>query len=193
MDDVKFLKLSLGSNIVRAVTNPYQYLSHTSAKGRKNCTAIFGVCSECPTNRPRQRWLLGVINRADEQYNILDIGQSVFAKLREFARDENLGNPNLYDIEITVNEDIFQRFETKALEKSPIIIGEDDKAALQTRLLRMVDPMYMQLKRITSNEEFKNYYATIYQNNDTVGLLVSAVEKWFPQYQETLKTLIVFS
>lgn len=106
-----FLRLGPGSNIVRLVTDPFQYYQHKykipGDKGyghRIACSGANGVCAVCKKgDKPKRRWLIGVIDRKTSTYKILDIGWSVFKGIKTYAEDEDWGDPSRYDIDIVVD------------------------------------------------------------------------------------------
>ena len=108
-----FLRLVEGSNEMRLVTQPYQYLVHKYKKegdagwGQKvSCSAIHGSCPLCKIgDKAKPRWLLGVISRTTGKYQILDISYAVFSQIRKLARNtQRWGDPTKYDIDIVVDK-----------------------------------------------------------------------------------------
>jgi hypothetical protein len=108
-----FLRLDEGSNEVRIVTAPFQYLVHKYKKegdtgfGQKvQCSAIHGSCPLCAEgDKAKPRWLLGVISRKTNAYKILDISFAVFSHIRKLAKNvQRWGDPTKYDIDITVDK-----------------------------------------------------------------------------------------
>jgi len=108
-----FLRLEEGSNEMRLVTQPFQYLVHKYKKegdpgfGQKvSCSAIHGSCPLCALNdKAKPRWLLGVISRKTGTYKILDISFAVFSQIRKLARNtQRWGDPTKYDIDIVVDK-----------------------------------------------------------------------------------------
>jgi hypothetical protein len=110
-----FLRLSDGSNEVRLVTAPHQYMVHKVKKdpnnpkdyGRKvKCSMVHGSCPICETgDKPKARWFYGVIDRKTGTYKILDISYAVFSNIRTLARNTaRWGDPTKYDIDIIVNK-----------------------------------------------------------------------------------------
>jgi hypothetical protein len=108
-----FLRLSEGSNEVRLITRPYQYLVHKYKKEPNNpkdygtkvpCSAIHGNCPLCNQgNSAKPRWLLGVIERKAGSYKILDVGYAVFQQIRKLAKNQKWGDPTKYDVDILVD------------------------------------------------------------------------------------------
>lgn len=110
-----FLRLVEGSNEMRIITQPFQYLVHKAKKDPSNpkdfgqkvpCSAIHGSCPLCDTgDKAKPRWLLGVISRKDGTYKILDISFAVFSQIRKLARNtQRWGDPTKYDIDIVVDK-----------------------------------------------------------------------------------------
>lgn len=108
-----FLRLEEGSNEMRLVTQPFQYLVHKYKKegdsgfGQKvSCSAIHGSCPLCAMgDKAKPRWLLGVISRKTGTYKILDISFAVFSQIRKLARNtQRWGDPSKYDIDIVVDK-----------------------------------------------------------------------------------------
>lgn len=110
-----FLRLDEGSNELRLITQPYQYLVHKVKKDPTNpkdfgqkvgCSAIHGNCPLCDVgDKAKPRWLLGVISRKTGTYKILDISFAVFSQIRKLARNtQRWGDPTKYDVDIVVDK-----------------------------------------------------------------------------------------
>lgn len=109
-----FLRLDDGSNVVRLITRPHQYLVHKGIKrendkgyGQKvNCSMANGSCTLCEQGmKPNQRWLLGVIDRKTSSYKILDISWQVFSQIKKLAKNTEVwGDPLKYDLDIVVDK-----------------------------------------------------------------------------------------
>lgn len=108
-----FLRLEEGTNEVRLITQPFQYLVHKYKKegdpgfGQKvHCSSIHGSCPLCASgDKAKQRWLLGVISRKTGTYKILDISFAVFNQIRKYAKNtKSFGDPTKYDINIEVDK-----------------------------------------------------------------------------------------
>jgi len=108
-----FIRLEDGSNVIRLITRPHQYLVHKGIKrendkgyGQKvSCSIANGSCSLCEQGlKPSQRWLLGVIDRKTSSYKILDISWQVFSQIKKLAKNSEVwGDPLKYDIDIVVD------------------------------------------------------------------------------------------
>ena len=106
-----WLRLGEGSNEVRLITQPYQYLVHKYKKegdpgfGQKvYCSSANGSCPLCDAgDKAKPRWLLGVISRKDGAAKILDVSFAVFGSIRKLARGR-WGDPTKYDIDIIVDK-----------------------------------------------------------------------------------------
>ncbi len=108
-----FLRLDEGSNELRLITQPFQYLVHKYKKDDKDkfgqkvsCSAIHGSCPLCAMgDKAKPRWLLGVISRKTGTYKILDISFAVFSQIRKLANNaKHWGDPTKYDIDIVVDK-----------------------------------------------------------------------------------------
>ncbi len=107
-----YLKLEKGSNIVRIVTPPHQYVQHKwKPEGdpgfgyRVMCSSVHGSCPLCAKgDKPKRRWYLGVIDRKTNTYKLLDISVSVFKSIQSLVKDEDWGDPNKYDVDIKVDQ-----------------------------------------------------------------------------------------
>jgi hypothetical protein len=110
-----FLRLDEGSNEMRIVTQPFQYLVHKYKKDPNNpkdfgqkvsCSAIHGSCPLCSAgDKAKPRWLLGVLSRKTGSFKILDVSFAVFSQIRKLARNTaRWGDPTKYDIDIVVDK-----------------------------------------------------------------------------------------
>jgi hypothetical protein len=107
-----WLKLDEGSNELRLITQPFQFLVHKYKKddsdkfGQKvYCSAIHGSCPLCDMgDKAKPRWLLGVISRKTGTYKILDISYAVFSQVRKYAKSTKWGDPTKYDLDIVVDK-----------------------------------------------------------------------------------------
>jgi hypothetical protein len=107
----QFLKLVPGSNLIRVLTQPYQYYQHKykfeGEKGyghRISCSAKHGSCPVCAKgDKPKKRWFLGVIDRKTNSYRMLDVSWSVLSDIQTYAQDADWGDPIEYDFDIVVN------------------------------------------------------------------------------------------
>ncbi len=115
-DNVKdlYLRLEQGSNVVRIITKPHEYLVHqfkapgTEGWGVRVLSSKFhgeDVLEQPPYNlKAKRRWLCGVIDRKTNAYKLLDISKSVFDGVRELVRDSDYGPTENYDIDIKVDK-----------------------------------------------------------------------------------------
>jgi hypothetical protein len=108
-----WMRLEEGSNEMRLVTQPFQYLVHKYKKdendkfGQKvSCSAIHGSCPLCDQgDKAKPRWLLGVISRKSGTFKILDISYAVFSQIRKLAKNtQRWGDPTKYDVDIVVDK-----------------------------------------------------------------------------------------
>lgn len=111
-----WLRLEEGSNVVRLVTRPHQYIVHKGVKkkgdkgfGQKiSCSNPDGKgsCPLCDAGlKAGQRWFLGVIEDKTKTYKILDISYQVYSQIRKLARNTEVwGDPTKYNIDICVDK-----------------------------------------------------------------------------------------
>lgn len=151
-----FLRLDEGSNEMRIVTQPFQYLVHKIKKDPNNpkdfgqkvsCSAAHGNCPACESgDKAKPRWLLGVISRKTGTYKILDISFAVFSQIRKYARNTaRWGDPTKYDIDIVVdkNGSPMSYYSVQAISKEPLSAADQmiKDAADIDDLKRRVTPL----------------------------------------------------
>ena len=139
-----FIRLDEGSNEMRIITQPFQYLVHKFKKegdsgfGQKiSCSKIHGECPLCDLgdNKAKPRWLLGVISRKTGTYKVLDISFAVFGQIRKYARNTNRwGDPTKYDIDIVVDKNggATGYYSVQAISKEPL--SADDQKIRDTQV-----------------------------------------------------------
>lgn len=127
-----FLRLKEGTNEVRIVTSPFQYLVHKYKKdennpkdfGRKvSCSIMHGSCPLCEMgDKAKPRWFYGVIDRSTGTYKVLDVSYAVFSQIRKAARNPKIGDPTKYDINIEVDKKAPppQYYTVQTLQKEPL-------------------------------------------------------------------------
>jgi hypothetical protein len=128
-----FLRLDEGSNEIRLVTQPYQYLVHKIKKDPNNpkdfgqkvsCSAVHKSCPACDSgDKAKPRWLLGVISRKTGTYKILDISFAVYSQIRKYAKNTaRWGDPTKYDIDIVVDKNggATGYYSVQAISKEPL-------------------------------------------------------------------------
>ncbi|CAB4197073.1 hypothetical protein UFOVP1290_593 [uncultured Caudovirales phage] len=151
-----FLRLEEGSNELRLVTQPFQYLVHKVKKepnnpkdfGQKvNCSAIHGSCPLCEAgDKAKPRWLIGVISRKAGAYRILDISFAVFSQIRKYARNtQRWGDPIKYDVDIVVDKagGATGYYSVQAISKEPLSAADQvikDGADLDDLKRRVTPP-----------------------------------------------------
>lgn len=108
----QYMRLESGNNLLRIVTRPHQYMVHNYKEegdsgfgDRILCSRYHGACPVCEKDdKPKRRWLLGVIERKTQTSKILDISVAVFKAIQELSRDEDYGDPVKYDIDVKVDK-----------------------------------------------------------------------------------------
>lgn len=131
----EFLQLQQGSNLVRVITQPYEYWSHrfkpansTASFGDKvSCSSFHGSCVLCDQgNKASKRFIAGVIDRKTGTYKVLDISPTLFRLIQGFNRDEDYGNPERYDMDIKVNKKAIPSAYYSLIPKPPKPLSEND-------------------------------------------------------------------
>jgi hypothetical protein len=151
-----FLRLDEGSNEMRIITQPFQYLVHKYKKDPNNpkdfgqkvsCSAIHGSCPLCTMgDKAKPRWLLGVISRKTGTYKVLDVSFAVFSQIRKLARNTaRWGDPTKYDIDIVVDKNggATGYYSVQPISKEPLSAADQqikDNADLDD-LKRRVTPL----------------------------------------------------
>lgn len=149
-----FLRLEEGSNELRLVTQPFQYLVHKYKKDEKDkygqkvsCSAIHGSCPLCAMgDKAKPRWLLGVISRKTGTYKVLDISFAVFSQIRKLANNtKHWGDPTKYDIDIIVDKNggATGYYSVQGIAKEPLSAADQqikDNADLDDLKRRVTPP-----------------------------------------------------
>lgn len=99
-----FMNLKEGDNVVRVVTNPYQFfvswVKDQSGVNRKIRSAI----ENCPLVKagytPKPRWYVGVLDRSSGLPKILEIPSTVFNAIKNYVNDPDWGDVRQYDLNI---------------------------------------------------------------------------------------------
>ena len=108
-----FLRLDSGSNVVRVLTKPHEYLVHKYKSHESDPGFGEKVLSSLANGKdvlvdkgmkPKKRWLVGVIDRKTASYKILDMSFTVFKSVQELVKDDDWGDPTQYDIDIKVDK-----------------------------------------------------------------------------------------
>jgi len=156
-----FLRLEEGSNEMRLVTNPFQYLVHKYKKegdpgyGQKvGCSQLNGSCPLCDAgDKAKPRWFYGVISRKTGTYKILDISFAVFSQIRKLARNtQRWGDPTKYDIDIVVDKNggATGYYSVQPISKEPLSATDQqmkDDADLDDLKRRCTPPTVEQVQR----------------------------------------------
>lgn len=162
-----FLYLNIGSNVVRFLSKPYQYLSHADLKikgspnyGQKMmCNAISGQCKFCDDSykslneKKSQRWLVYLIDRKSNSVKLYDFGVNVFLEIRKYAVSQQWGDPINYDIDLYI-DDRGEDLKISPIVRPPSLLNESDN------LLREHIDLNV-LKHLTNHENCSNKINTV--------------------------------
>lgn len=164
-DDYKdlFMRLEKGSNDMRIITNPHQYLMHKMKKDPTNpkdfgvkvlCSQAHGKCPLCETgDKAKPRWLFGIIDRKTNAYKILDVSYSVYSQLKTLTKSPKWGPlVHSYDIDVVMNPDASPQDYYRVLPsgKSPLSADDQklrDNADLEDLKRRVTPPTYDQVEQ----------------------------------------------
>ena len=109
-----FMRLQEGSNIVRILTMPHQFLAHKYKEegdqgfgDRIMCSSpLHGQCPVCDLkDRPKRRWYVGVLDKNTGAAKLLEISVAVYKALQKFNKTPAYGDPRGYDIDINVDKE----------------------------------------------------------------------------------------
>ena len=156
-----WLRLDDGSNEMRLITQPFQYLSHRYKKegdkgfGQKvYCSSVHGSCPLCALgDKAKARWLIGVISRKTGTYKILDISYAVFSQIRKLARNtQRWGDPTKYDIDVYVDKNggALGYYSIQPLPKEPLSAADQlmkDNVDISDLQKRVTPPTYEQVQK----------------------------------------------
>jgi antitoxin component of MazEF toxin-antitoxin module len=174
-----FLKLDSGSNNVRIMTKPFQYMVHKDYKPlpedagfgfKVPCSCFNGeTCPLCEKgSKAGPRWYVGVIDRKTSGYKVLDISALVYTQITGYNDDENWGNPENYDINIKVNKKggatgyyMVIPCPKKALSEADLVIKAKVQSEYSEDLLNLCKPptreqLEKRLEGIKKSVEAKN-------------------------------------
>lgn len=114
-----YMRLGHGSNVLRVLTKPHEYLVHrydpnnptndkekNSGYGERVMSSMFHGSDPLVDRgfKPKRRWLVGILDRKTSSYKIMDMSVSVFKAVQELVRDEDWGDPSQYDIDVKVDK-----------------------------------------------------------------------------------------
>lgn len=143
-----FMNLEEGSNVVRIITNPYQFYvawcKDASGQNRK----IKSAMENCPLVERGEnvvpRWYVGVIDRKTNSPKIVELSRQAFQSIVNLKKKEKWGDPRKYDIDIERHPKGSQPLYTVSPEpKEPLTDAEKAmaKAFLEkVDLAKMVEP-----------------------------------------------------
>jgi hypothetical protein len=110
-----WLRLKEGSNPIRILTRPHQYQTHPQIKqeGAPGFGQKVGCCKEsgsdvvCPLCAEgyytQSRFLLGVIDRRENAFRILDVNRMVIEQLRTYNKTA-WGDPTTYEVDMFMDK-----------------------------------------------------------------------------------------
>lgn len=108
----EYMRLKDGNNSVRIVTAPYRYfmVRYKAANDKgfgKRVNTAWPLHEDCPAKaaglKPKERYLVGVIDREDQKLKVLDMSILVYEQVQGLKNDIEWGSPAGYDINIRKN------------------------------------------------------------------------------------------
>lgn len=143
-----FMKLEEGKNIVRVITNPYQFMvawvTDESGANKKIKSAI----KNCPLvklgHKIQKRWYIGVIERKTNSAKILEVSAQILTSIKSLVKDPDWGPVANYDININRGPKGSQPLYT-VFPKPPTQLSDEDKIMIKAfqedvDLNKMVQP-----------------------------------------------------
>jgi hypothetical protein len=138
---VDWLRLQDGDNDIRIVTPPFKYQMVRFKTGPQDNVGKRVRCSapvkECPAVKqagckPKERWLVGCIDRRDNKLKIFDMSVQVYDYLNTMENNIKIGSPLERDINVRVNKDGAPAtyYSTTHYDKTPL--SEEDVALIDT-------------------------------------------------------------
>lgn len=151
-----FLRLKEGNNTLRIITKPYRYnmvrfKASADEKGfgrRINCSWPIEDCPSVKADfKPKTRWLVGVIDRSDNQVKIFDMSVLVYQQLKNIKEDIEYGEPDKFDINVRMNSKAGPTGYYTVLPRGKAPLSEADlqlkesvESTLQAQLERLSTP-----------------------------------------------------
>lgn len=137
-----YMKLEQGSNVVRIITQPYQFtvcwIKDPQGVPRKVRSALVPACPLVKRGEKLQkRWYVGVLERRTGQAKIMEVSSQIMAALKDLASDGDWGNPKGYDIDVKRGNPGSQPlYRVVAKPKKPLT---DDEAKLAKSFVENTD------------------------------------------------------
>lgn len=167
-----FLKLQVGSNLVRFLTKPYQYKAHNfivngkPSYGQKLQCPNYDGADPCPLckegHSSKSRWMIGVLARSTNCIYILDINTDIFCQVQNLSRELVWGNPETYDMNINFSYDYESNKEKHVVvpyPKSELTSNEIDvKKSIDLNYLAELCKFPVSLISIVENKEYKSVF-----------------------------------
>lgn len=103
-----FMKLEQGTSTVRVMGNPHQYYTHWIVLpdgSKKKINSPVGspeLLEKLEANGfgRKPRWLLKVLDRADDKFKLLEIGSQIYGGIKSLVNNPKWGKVTEYDIDI---------------------------------------------------------------------------------------------
>jgi hypothetical protein len=156
----EFLRLEQGSNVVKIVTDPYEFLIHryksplsTQSYGDKLMSCFpagtrsfeLGVdpffdkkVSEAKDDkekkaaRPQSRWYIGVIEKKTMTFKLMEASYSLVKAIVQIAKDEDYGDPKRYYLDIKVDRNGGATGYYTVVPKPPMPLSLEEQSIIES-------------------------------------------------------------
>lgn len=196
----KFFYLKEGSNKLKLITLPYQFIYHRHDKQIRMCfkstfTCSPGQCELClgqskPSNlKSNFGMVTGVQPLDSDNKYIWHMSEAIWKNIIQLSLEamQERVDPMQFEYDVVKEEKYIQIYRLNNIERV------EDKEMTE-KICQMIDAMFCCLKRKNDSKEFKNFFCICKNySNELVNELYDTVEKDFPQKLDTLKTLLLFS
>jgi hypothetical protein len=173
--DANFMKLKQGDNVIRIVANPSKIESHWEPTLDGSTRRVICLGPKCPICRkggkPQRRYQLKVIDRADGQVKILEVGITVISQIQEYARDPEYGDPTGYDFKIAKTGSNLETKYTVKPSRTPKPLTEEEKKLVEE------SPSIESLNPVLTVEEIEALNLTILADSVS-DLADTATSEW---------------
>lgn len=202
-----FFNLQDGSNLIRFITKPYKFYSHTHNSKTEMCFNDFkNLCLTCLIEeirfftRNERQWMVGLLSE-NKKY-ILRMEESLYQEVRRKTQDINsdtYGDPSKFEFNLKIrsgyrkNSTLINRYyNIEAIKKYDASINDEK---MTQECVRLTSLMKLILSNLSSVKEFQKFCLLCKKVEDRLIFddLIKMVNNEYTQYSEALKTILLFS
>ena len=133
-----FMKLQQGENKIRIVSQTFHFKKHGfKDEGKYSSKICQGEgCQFCAEgNEPKSRYAWTVIDRADNEVKILEVGWQIYGQLLGYAKDEDYGDLQTYDVKINKSGELLKtEYQVVPVPKKTEITEEEKKSIEESKI-----------------------------------------------------------